>query len=175
MEKLLVVMTQNDDPVENLMPCLESLVKPGMVVIFLFQYPVDSRSYFRDHRITVESARHATAVGRNIVHRYDWEAQKGLAQQIISPAAGALHNRGVHVEIHLYAGRLAKAIKNYSVDKDIHWIVTQFLRPGLIGYLSAKTLVPPGWSRHLLAVRGDPRLSEERGQQGHIGRTGTLV
>ena len=84
MEKLLVVMTQNDDPVENLMPCLESLVKPGMVVIFLFQYPVDSRSYFRDHRITVESARHATAVGRNIVHRYDWEAQKGLAQQIIA-------------------------------------------------------------------------------------------
>ena len=54
MEKLLVVMTQNDDPVENLMPCLESLVKPGMVVILLFQNPVDSRSYFRDNRNKVE-------------------------------------------------------------------------------------------------------------------------
>jgi hypothetical protein len=174
MEKLLVIMTQND-PVEKLLPCLESLVRPGMAVIFLFQYPVDSRSYFRDHRITVESARHATAVGRDIVHRYDWDAQKELAQGIIAPAAGALHNQGIHVEVHLYAGRLAKAIKNYSVDKDIHWIVTQFLCPGLIGYLSAKTLVPPGWSRYLLSVRADLRLTEEQWQQGHtIERTGTL-
>ena len=138
MEKLLVIMTEHD-PVQKLMPCLETLARPGMAVIFLFQYPVDSRSYFRDHRITVESARHATAVGRNVVHRYDWEAQKELAQQIMAPAVGALQNKGVQVEIHLCSGRLAKVIKNYSVDRDIHWILTQFPRPGLFGYLSAKT------------------------------------
>ena len=117
MEKLLVIMTEHAS-VQKLMPCLETLARPGRAVIFLFQYPVDSRSYFRDHRITVESARHATAVARNIVHRYDWEAQKELAQEIIAPAVGALHNKGVQVEIHLYSGRLAKAIKNYSADKD---------------------------------------------------------
>ena len=174
MEKVLVIMTKHD-PVRKLMPCLETLASPGRAVIFLFQYPVDSRSYFRDHRITVESARHATAVGRNVVHRYDWEAQKELAQQIIAPAVGALHNKGVQVEIHLYSGRLSKAIKNYSVDRDIHWILTQFPRPGLIGYLSTKTLVPLGWSSHLLSVRADPSFSEEQRQQGHtIERTGTL-
>ena len=161
MEKVLVIMTK-DDSVRKLMPCLERLARPGRAVIFLFQYPVDSRSYFRDHRITVESARHATAVGRNVVHRYDWEAQKELAQQIIAPAVGALHNKGVQVEIHLYSGRLSKAIKNYSVDRDIHWILTQFPRPGLIGYLSTKTLVPLGWSSHLLSVRADPSFSEEQ-------------
>jgi len=174
MEKLLVIMTEHDS-VQKLMPCLETLARPGRVVIFLFQYPVDSRSYFRDHRITVESARHATAVGRNIVHRYDWEAQKELAQQIMAPAVGALQDKGVQVEIHLYSGRLAKAIKNYSVDRDIHWILTQFPRPGLIGYLATKTLVLLGWSSHLLSVRADPSFSEDQRQQGHtIGRTGTL-
>ena len=151
MEKLLVIMTEHDC-VQKLMPCLETLARPGGAVIFLFQYPVDSRSYFRDHRITVESARHATAVGRNIMHRYDWEAQKELAQQIIAPTVAALHNNGVQVEIHLYSGRLAKAIKNYTVNRDIHWILTQFPRPGLIGYLSTKNLVPLGWSSHLLSV-----------------------
>jgi|SoimicMinimDraft_4_1059732.scaffolds.fasta_scaffold33274_1 hypothetical protein len=174
MEKLLVIMTEHDS-VQKLMPCLETLARPGMAVIFLFQYPVDSRSYFRDHRITVESARHATAVGRDIVYRYDWEAQKELAQQIMAPVVGALQNKGVQVEIHLYSGRLAKAIKNYCVDSDIHWILTQFPRPGLIGYLSTKTLVPLGWSSHLLSVRADPSFSEEQRQHGHtIERTGTL-
>jgi hypothetical protein len=174
MEKLLVIMTPHNS-VQKLMPCLEALVRPGGVVIFLFKYPVDSGSYFRDHRITVESARHATAVGRNVVHRYDWEAQKELAQQIMAPAIGALQNKGVQVEIHLYSGRLAKAIKNYSVDRDIHWILTQFPRPGLFGYLSIKTLVPLGWSNHWLSVRADPSFSEEQRQQGHtIERTGTL-
>jgi hypothetical protein len=174
MEKLLVIMTEHD-PVQKLIPCLETLARPGGVMIFLFQYPVDSRSYFRDHRIAVESARHATAVGRNVVHRYDWEAQKELAQQIMAPAIGALQNKGVQVEIHLYSGRLSKAIENYSVDRDIHWILTQFPRPGLFGYLSTKTLVPLGWSNHLLSVRADPSFSEEQRQQGRtIERTGTL-
>jgi len=94
---------------------------------------------------------------------------------VIAPAVGALHNKGAQVEIHLYSGRLAKAIKSYSVDRDIHWILTQFPRPGLIGYLSTKTLVPLGWSSHLLSVRADPSFSEQQRQQGHtIERTGTL-
>ena len=173
MEKLLVTMTGHDS-IQKLIPCLETLIRPGMTVIFLFQYPVDSRSYFRDHRITVESARHATAVGRNIVHRYDWEAQKELAWRVIDPAAGGLLNRGVQVEIHLYSGRLAKAIKDYSADKDIHWMVTQFPRPGLIGYLSTKTMVDLGWSTYLLSAREEPSFSEKLRQRGHnIRRTGT--
>jgi hypothetical protein len=93
----------------------------------------------------------------------------------MAPAIGALQNKGVQVEIHLYSGRLAKAIKNYSVDRDIHWILTQFPRPGLFDYLSIKTLVPLGWSNHWLSVRADPSFSEEQRQQGHtIERTGTL-
>jgi hypothetical protein len=157
MEKLLVVVTARD-PIEKLLPCLEILARPGMSVIFLFQYPVDSRSYFLDHRITVESARHATAMGRKIADRYNWEAQKELAQQIIAPALGALQNQGVQVVTHLRSGSLAKIIKNYSADQDIHWIITQFPRLGLLGYLSVKSVVPFGWSSYLLSVRSDPEL-----------------
>jgi hypothetical protein len=174
MEKLLVTMTGHDS-IERLMPCLETLVKPGMTVIFLFEYPVDSRFYFRDHRITVESARHATELGREIARRYDWEEQKERARQIIAPAVAALQKEGIEVEIHLHSGRLAKLINRYSLDKDIHWIVTQFPRPGLMGYLSGKTMVPLGWSSHLLFVRYDGSFSEKQWQQGHtIERTGTL-
>jgi hypothetical protein len=150
MEKLLITMTGHD-PIEKLMPCLEILARPGMTVIFLFPYPVDSWSYFRDHRITVESAIHATAVGRKVEQRYNWDAQKELAQRIIAPAVSALQHKGAQVEIHLCAGSLAKAIKNYSVDKDVHCIMTQVPRPA-VRYLSAKSLVPSGWSA-LLSVR----------------------
>jgi hypothetical protein len=162
MEKLLVTMTGHD-PIEKLMPCLEMLAKPGMTVIFVFPYPIDSWSYFRDHRITVESAIHATAVGRKVVQRYNWDAQKELARRIIAPAVDALQNKEVEVEIHLFAGSLVKVIRNYSVDKDIHWIISQF--PGLVGYLSAKRLVPLDWSSHLLSVRADRRFSGKQRQE----------
>lgn len=151
MKKLLVTMTGHD-PVEKLMPCLEILARPGMTVIFLFQYPVDSRSYFRDHRITVESARHATAEGRKIFHRYNWEAQKELAHRIIAPAVGALQNKGVQVETHLYSGTVARVIRNYTIDEDVPWVISQLPRPGLMDYLLAKITVPLGWSSHLLSV-----------------------
>src|SRR5262245_12188217 len=152
------------DSVENLMSCLEILARPGMIVIFAFPYPVESSSYSRDHRITVESAIHATAVGRKVVERYDWEAQKEVARRIIAPAVGALEDKGVQVEIHVCASSLAKIIENYSVDKDIHWIVSEVPRPRFIGYWSAKRLVPPGWSSHLLAVRGDRSFSGKKRQ-----------
>ena len=97
------------------MPCLEMLAKPGMTVIFVFPYPIDSWSYFRDHRITVESAIHATAVGRKVVQRYNWDAQKELAQRIIAPAVDVLQNKGVEVEIHLCASSMAKVIKDYAL------------------------------------------------------------
>jgi hypothetical protein len=53
----------------------------------------------------------------------------------------------------------------YSVDKDIHWIISQFPRPGPVGYLSAKSLVPPGWSSHLLSVRADRDPSGRQRQE----------
>jgi hypothetical protein len=172
MEKLLVTMTAHN-PIETLMPCLEILARPGMTVIFLFQYPVDSWSYFRDHRITVESARHATAVGRAVAHRYNWEAEKERARLMIAPAIQALEGRGVGVEIHLCSGGWAKTINQYRLDKDVRWIVTQFPRPGLLGYWSAKTMVSSGWYSHWLSVRVDTSFADK--QQNHTKRkTGTL-
>jgi hypothetical protein len=174
MEKLLVTMTAHN-PIETLMPCLEMLARPGMTVIFLFQYPVDSWSYFRDHRITVESARHATAVGRAVAHRYNWEAQKERARLMVAPAIETLEARGVEVEVHLCSGRWARAINQYRLDKDVRWIVTQFPRSGLTGYYSARTMVPFGWSGYLLSVRCGPDFSQKERPRGHsLQKTGTL-
>ena len=161
MEKLLVTMTGHDS-IEKLMPCLEVWARPGMTVIFAFPYPVEASSYSRDHRITVESAIHATALGRKVVERYNWDAQKEVARRIIAPVVGALEDRRVQVEIHMCASSLAEIIKNYSVDEEVHWIVSELPRPGLIGSWSAKRLVPPGWSGHLLAVRSDRSCSGKK-------------
>src|SRR5262249_50071743 len=141
MEKLLVTMTGHD-PIEKLMPCLELLARPGMTVIFAFPYPVESSSYSRDHRITVESAIHATAVGRKSAGAIQLGRTERGSRRIIAPAVGPLENKGLRVEIHVCASSLAKIIDNYSVDKDIQWIVSELPRPGLIGYWSAKRLVP---------------------------------
>jgi hypothetical protein len=174
MEKLLLTMAGHE-PIEELMPCLEPLVRPGLTVMFLLPYPVEPWPYLLDHWVTAESVRDAIAVGRKIQRRYDWEAQKELAWQIVAPAAAALEARGARVEVHLYSGSRAKVIKKYAVDKDIHWIMTQFPRPGLIGYVSAKTMVPTGWSGYVVSVRCGQTFPGKNGSEVIVSkRTGTL-
>jgi len=103
-------------------------------------------------------------MGRKVVERYDWDAQKEVARRIIAPAIGALEDKGVQVEIHVCGSSLAKIIESYRGDKDIHWIVSELPRPGFIGYWSAKRLVPPGWSSHLLVVRSHRSFSGKKRQ-----------
>lgn len=155
------------------MPYLEMLVRPGMTVIFLFPYPVASRSYLLDHWVTTESTRDALIVGRSIMERYSQVAQKELARKLIAPTLTALQDHGVQVEIHLHSGSLAKAINSYGIDQDIHWVMTQFPpRSGWRGYWSAKKAAPLGGSTYLLSVRGDRSFSETGGRT--IERTGAL-
>ena len=41
------------DPVEEIIPYLERLAKPGMTVVCLVRYPVERRDYLRDHWVTL--------------------------------------------------------------------------------------------------------------------------
>jgi len=150
--KILVALGGNDR-VEETIPCVEKLARPGMKVVFLLRYPVEFWRYFRDHWVTTESARNATSAGKTIKEGYSWEAQRALAEQLVAPARLALQSRKVEVEVNLYTGSLAKTVRDYRADKDIHWIVTKPLGAGRIGYLLTKAMIPLGWSSYLLSLR----------------------
>ena len=167
MQKILVTMTRHN-PIEDLMQCLETLARPGMTVIFLFPYPVEWLSYLCDHWVTTESARAAMATGRNLLGRYSREAQTKLAWKRVAPAAAALKKKQVQVEMRLYSRSLRKVVRDYSADEDIHWIVTEVPRGGWVSYLWAKSMLPFGWTGHLLSGRVESNFRAQAVRPGKV-------
>jgi hypothetical protein len=160
MQKILVTMTRHN-PINDVMHCLELLARPGMTVMFLFPYPVEGLSYFCDHWVTTESARAAMATGRSLLDRYSREAQTRFAWELVAPAAAALQRKQVQVEIHLDSRSLRKVVRDYGTDENIHWIVTEIPRGGWVSFLLAKTMLPLGWTGHLLSERVESSFREQ--------------
>jgi hypothetical protein len=59
----ILVSLSSDDRIEDLIPQIEQVAKPGTKVTFLMRYPVDPWAWLRDHWINSESAKDADGSG----------------------------------------------------------------------------------------------------------------
>jgi len=169
MKKIVVSLTRKDS-VKDMLPCLELLAKPGMAVIFLFRYPAEWLSYVCDYWVTTESVGVAMTAGRTLAHRYSWEAQTELVREITAQAAAALTNRQVQVEVHLYSESLRRVLRDYGADKDVVWMIREIPRRGWFSCLLIKSLLPSGWSGHLLSGRVEATLAQSKLVAGTLYR-----
>jgi hypothetical protein len=109
--KQIVVPLKRHDRIEEIVPYLEEIAKPGMRVLFLVPFGVESWACLRDHWITMESP---ILAGKEI------KAQKGSAEHGILAARDALRKMGVEIAVEIYAGSLKKVISSYTANGDIH-------------------------------------------------------
>lgn len=131
MEAKIVVASAMHEEIDEVISCLENLARPGTTVIFLVRYPLEFWPYLRDHWVTTESARTATARGREIMAAYSWETQRKLAERKFATLRQALAKKGIEVEVNCYTGSLKAALLKYGGDPKVFWIV----RPTSIGRL----------------------------------------
>jgi hypothetical protein len=123
MEGKILVSLRRHDPIEEILPYIEKIARPGMRVVFLIPYPVKLWPWFRDHWVTTESPREAMAAGRKIMDDYSWAVQKGLANQKISLARSVLHKRQVEVGVNICTCSMRRAIKDHSVDREVRLVL----------------------------------------------------
>ncbi|HEU4340811.1 MAG TPA: universal stress protein, partial [Candidatus Binatia bacterium] len=118
-----LVSLKKGDRVEDFVPYIENVARPGTKVVFLIRNSTESWRHLKDHWISAESAREAIAASQEIIAKYSWEAQREWAEQKISNARYALQQRGIEVEVEIYRGALREAIKNYTNDGGAHLIM----------------------------------------------------
>lgn len=123
----VLVPLKRHDEIEEIVPYLAEIAKPGMKVVFLLPYPVEGWS-LRDYWITTESVTEAMLAGRRINERSSWEVQRGLAELRISPARDALEKRKVDVAVDIYTGSLRSTLEDYAANRDVYWVL---LRTGV--------------------------------------------
>lgn len=116
--KILVPLKRNDQ-VEDLIPYIEKVSRPGMKTVFLVPYPADGFRWSRE-----ESGIRAIIEGKQLVEYYNWESNLQKARDRVSPAVEVLRSSGIEVAVDLYAGNLSAAMREYTTKGDVHLIVT---------------------------------------------------
>jgi hypothetical protein len=124
--------------VKDIVSVIEEAAKPGMRVVFLVRYPVDTWVWFQDHWVTTESSRDAMLAGRKITERYSQEGQRALAEEMVAPWRHALQKIGVTVAVDVYTGSLSSVVENYSRGDGISLVMRDHPRHQHIGELSLR-------------------------------------
>jgi len=117
MEEMILVHVKRNDKVEDIRSYVEKLAALGRHITFLVPYPLEPwRTWLQDYWITADDRRKAQSKGREINEKYSWDAQKMMADQMLSPCREALKQKGVETSVNLYSGDLERALKEYHHD-----------------------------------------------------------
>jgi hypothetical protein len=123
MESKILIGLRRRDQIEDLLPCLDSIARPGMTVLCLMLYPVESREQSHDHCEAANSAGAAIVVGRKLSRRYSWKAQKQSAQEKILHVNEVMKQKAVSVEADLYTGNLLTTVLDRMNDYNVRWVI----------------------------------------------------
>ncbi len=67
----------------------------------------------------------AALEAKKLVNYYSWEGNLEKAKKQIAPTCEALRARGIETAVDVYAGSLKKAVRSYTLDGDVHLIMTR--------------------------------------------------
>jgi hypothetical protein len=120
MNKEVLVRMKRNDRVEDFIPYVENVARPGMKVVFMIPYPVDGL------RCSTEELGHKAIVeGKSLANYYTWDANLRTAKDRISTAFKVLPTKGIEVGVDLYAGSMRSVIRNHAAKGNVHLIVTR--------------------------------------------------
>jgi hypothetical protein len=117
----ILVALKRDDRVEEIIPYLEKLTKPGMRIVFLVRYPVDGFEWMQAHVTMMETGMQTTCIAAEAAARYSMERQRRLAMERLLPISKRL--RGVEITVDIHAGPLRKVLRRYSLHENVHLIM----------------------------------------------------
>lgn len=118
-KKILVPLGQYERS-EEMIPYAEKVARPGMKVVFLLRYPVDGFIWARE-----EYGMRAALKAKELVNYYSWESNLEKAKKQVAPACEVLRAKGIETAVDVYAGSLKKAVRNHTINGDVHVILTR--------------------------------------------------
>jgi hypothetical protein len=118
-KKILVPLGQYDRS-EEMIPYIENVARPGMLVVFLVRYPVGGFVWAKE-----EYGMRAALKAKELVSYYSWEGNLEDAQKQVAPAREALRAKGIEASADVYAGSLKKAVRSHMLNGDVHLIMTR--------------------------------------------------
>jgi len=119
-----LVPLRRNDRIEDVVPYLEQITRPGSRVIFLIHYSVEGLDWFQ------------SKLAASVI-----EEEKLVAKKNTFLALEPLRQRDVTVALDIYAGSLRKVVKQYTLRGDIDLIMIAARGRSWIGRLLQNCLL----------------------------------
>ncbi len=126
-EKILVPLNRGDR-IEEIVPCLDKVSKPGMTIVFLIHHPVNGFKWLQAYSAIAECGLEKTLTIRRMAESYSITMRRQLAQDKVFHTCEVLQRIGAKVTVDVYTGSLRKALRGHVNTVDGHLVI---MRPGL--------------------------------------------
>jgi hypothetical protein len=103
-----------------MIPYIEKVARPGIKVVFLLRYPVDGFIWAKE-----EYGMRAALNAKELVNYFSWEGNLENAKKQVASVCEALRAKGIETAVDVYAGSLRKAVRSYTLNGDVHLIMTR--------------------------------------------------
>lgn len=123
MTQEILVPIAKHDRINDVLPYLEEIARPGMRVVFLIRYPADGFYSSLARLEIMQTGVQMRLSARKIAVRYAWDEQRRIAEERVSPARKALQKKGVETAVDLYTDSLRTVVKSYTRKGDVQLVI----------------------------------------------------
>lgn len=122
MTRQMLVLLRRSDRIEQLLPYIEQLARPGLKVVFLVHYRLARCKELTDELLAI----HADIQPEFLPGRSREDNVKKrirLAEKQLCIAREVLNKRGIEVAVSVYAGSLLRLMREYTKKEDIYLVI----------------------------------------------------
>jgi hypothetical protein len=119
MARQILVFLRRDEKMEEVIPCIEKIARPGMKIVFLVHSAKDGFASIDDCQIGPGPEVETTLGSSGMAQAVDLQQQKRLTEEKVLPACRRLLKMGVGVGVDVYTGSLRKSLGRYTSNGDV--------------------------------------------------------
>jgi hypothetical protein len=130
----IIVPLKGSDRVEQFLPYIVQVAQPGMKVVFLVHFGVSHFKELTDQLLAIHTGIQPAFLPGQSEGGIVEDARRSTQQRVLS-ACEALRNKGITVDVNIYAGRLRRVVKDYLEKQDVDLVMMRPKLDRMRGYL----------------------------------------
>lgn len=123
MQEAILVPVDPCDPVEQIVPWVESIAKPGMRVVFLVRSVAGNWERLNAHITAIQTGNVITLQTCGARERAELEQEKQSAEAKLAVVSEDLRQKGLETEVRIYAGGLRKTLASLDKSENVRFLL----------------------------------------------------
>lgn len=128
MNTKILVPLKKADRLEEIVPYIEKVARPGASVVFLIRRPVNGMKWLQAYCGIAQCGLEKNLAVRRMIESYSLKMRMQLFERRVFQTCGALHDMNLNVAVDVYTDGLREALRSYASRADAPLVIMQ---PGI--------------------------------------------